>query len=98
MDLRAKRTLLRCVALTVLAATPSAARAQTWNLVWSDEFNGTAVDRNKWHLEGGGGGWGNNELEYYTNGNNASSSGGALVIEARRESVGGNSYTSSRMT
>jgi beta-glucanase (GH16 family) len=98
MDLRAMRALLRCVPLGVLALAAPAARAQTWSLVWSDEFNGPSVDRNNWNFETGGGGWGNNELEYYSNGNNASIQNGALVIEARRENVGGMSYTSSRMT
>ncbi len=40
----------------------------TWNLVWSDEFNGTAgsaPDSNKWRYDVGGGGWGNNEEEVY---------------------------------
>jgi beta-glucanase (GH16 family) len=98
MDLRAMRTFLRCLPFVVLAAAAPAAHAQTWNLVWSDEFNGTSVDRANWNFEVGGGGWGNHELEYYTNGNNASIQNGALVIEARRENVGGMNYTSSRMT
>ncbi len=98
MDLRAMRTLLRCLPLGVLAAVAPAAHAQTWNLVWSDEFNGTSVDGSKWNFEVGGGGWGNNELQYYTNGSNASIQAGALVIEARAQNVGGMSYTSSRMT
>jgi beta-glucanase (GH16 family) len=98
MDLRAMRTFLRCLSLGVLAAVAPAAHAQTWNLVWSDEFNGASVDRSKWNFEEGGHGWGNNELEYYTNGNNSSIVNGALVIEARREDVGGRNYTSSRMT
>jgi beta-glucanase (GH16 family) len=97
MDKRAMRTLLCSLPLAVLAVAAPAAHAQTWNLVWSDEFNGTSVDRNKWTFEVGGHGWGNNELEYYTNGNNSSIQNGALVIEAREENVGGMSYTSSRM-
>jgi hypothetical protein len=71
-----------------------------WQLVWSDEFNGTAVDRGKWILETGGHGWGNNELQYYTDrtaGANAFVEDGHLVIEARRESFGGREYTSARM-
>jgi len=35
---------------------------ERWVQVWSDEFNGGSVDRNKWHYEIGGGGWGNNEM------------------------------------
>jgi hypothetical protein len=30
-----------------------------WVQVWSDEFNGAGVDRNKWTIEKGAGGWGN---------------------------------------
>lgn len=66
-------------------------------LVWSDEFDGSSVDTSKWHFETGGGGWGNNELEYYQS-SNATISDGNLVITAKKESVGGQSYTSTRMT
>ena len=66
-------------------------------LVWSDEFNGTAVDTSKWHFETGGGGWGNNEEEYYQP-HNATVANGNLVITVKKESVGGESYTSTRMT
>jgi beta-glucanase (GH16 family) len=73
----------------------------TWRLVWSDEFNGTALDRSRWILETGGHGWGNNELEYYTDRTGAAANarveGGNLVIEARREDFGGRLYTSARM-
>jgi hypothetical protein len=70
-----------------------------YRLTWSDEFNGTAVDNNNWNYETGGGGWGNNELEYYTNStNNSYISQGCLVIEARKETIGNNNYTSARLT
>ncbi len=106
------RLLRLVILLSVLAAVvalagleaPRPAQAQTsWNLVWSDEFNGTSVNTSNWTFETGGGGWGNNELEYYTNGQNATVSGGILTIEARRESGGFNcwngpcQWTSSRM-
>lgn len=68
-----------------------------YSLVWSDDFNGTAVDTSKWVFETGGGGWGNNELEYYQS-KNATVSNGNLVITAKKESVGGEPYTSTRMT
>ncbi|HVV55509.1 MAG TPA: glycoside hydrolase family 16 protein, partial [Mucilaginibacter sp.] len=61
------------------------------------EFDGNAVDTSKWHFETGGGGWGNNEQEYYQ-ASNATVSNGNLVITAKKESVGGESYTSTRMT
>lgn len=70
-----------------------------YTLVWSDEFNGTTINTNDWTFETGGGGWGNNELEYYTNtSNNAYISNGNLIIEARKETIGSNNYTSARMT
>ncbi|MFJ6198147.1 discoidin domain-containing protein [Micromonospora sp. NPDC092111] len=68
-------------------------------LVFSDEFNGAAgskPDPAKWTIDPGTGQ--NNELQYYTNNDNASMDGtGSLVIEARRETVNGRSYTSHRM-
>ena len=68
-----------------------------YQLVWSDEFDGTAVDTSKWNFETGGGGWGNNELEYYQP-DNATVANGNLMITAKKESVGGEQYTSARMT
>jgi beta-glucanase (GH16 family) len=68
-----------------------------YQLVWSDEFNGTAIDTANWVFETGGGGWGNNELEYYQAAN-ATVDSGNLKITAKKESVGGEPYTSARMT
>jgi beta-glucanase (GH16 family) len=67
-------------------------------LVWSDEFNGKTLNASNWTNETGGGGWGNNELEYYTNSvKNTFLTGGCLVIEARKETIGTNDYTSARI-
>ena len=54
--------------LFVFACGFGHAQGQTWNLIWSDEFNGTTIDNTKWTHELGTGdwGWGNNELQYYT--------------------------------
>ena len=70
-----------------------------WNIVWSDEFNGTSIDTSKWAFEtGNNNGWGNSEREYYTSRtNNAYVSNGILHIVARQESTNGFSYTSARM-
>lgn len=68
----------------------------TYALVWSDEFDGTSVDASKWTFETGGGGWGNNEKEYYQS-QNATIDNGNLVITAKKETVDGMPYTSSRM-
>ena len=68
------------------------------NIVWSDEFDGTAIKTNIWTYDTGNGGWGNNEREYYTSRtNNAYVSNGFLHIVANAENYGGSSYTSARM-
>lgn len=70
-----------------------------WNIVWSDEFDGTAISSGSWTFEtGNNNGWGNNELEYYTGrSQNAYVTNGMLHIVARQESLGGFNYTSARM-
>lgn len=73
--------------------------ATAWNIVWSDEFNGTLVNSSNWVFEtGNNNGWGNSELEYYTSRpQNASVAGGFLHITAQKESFSGFNYTSARM-
>lgn len=67
-------------------------------LVWSDEFDGTSLNGTNWTYELGGNGWGNSELQYYTNSSkNSFLSGGYLVLEARKEIVSSNDYTSARI-
>src|SRR5438094_339158 len=89
------RRLISVVSLIALAAARLAG-AQTYNLTWSDEFSGSSVSSSNWKFETGGGGWGNHELEYYQSAN-ASAANGVLTIQARKENVGGESYTSARM-
>lgn len=74
--------------------------AGNWNLAWSDEFNGTALDTNVWNYEIGNGnwGWGNGEKEYYTNSTkNVEVSNGTLKIHALKENMGNQQYTSGRI-
>ena len=72
--------------------------AQTYSLVWSEEFDGPTLDLSKWVHEIGAGGWGNNELQYYTaNPNNIFIDTGYLNIVGQIESVGGANFTSSRI-
>jgi beta-glucanase (GH16 family) len=77
---------------------------RSWELVWSDEFDGAAgesPDASKWVFDigTGQGGWGNQELQYYTNRpENVSMDGeGNLVITARSESFSGSAFTSARI-
>ena len=73
-----------------------------WELVWSDEFDGSSLDSSKWNIQTGDGtaegipGWGNNELQSYQAAN-ISVGGGNLTITAREESAGGREYTSGRI-
>jgi len=89
------------IATTVASAEPN---RQTYNLVWSDEFNGSSLDMSNWVIETGGHGWGNGEREYYTNGNNLIFNGSTMTIQARKENPPGSScwygtcqYSSSRL-
>lgn len=86
--------------ITLFPAGKAANAATSWNLVWSDEFNGTSLNTADWTAEIGIGssGWGNNELQYYTNrSQNLQVTGGNLVITAQKESYSGSSYTSARI-
>lgn len=83
-----------------LVAAGSAASAQM-QLVWQDEFDGTALDPTKWEAQQGTGcpslcGWGNNELQAYR-AENAVVGGGVLRIVAKRENYQGRQYTSARI-
>ena len=77
--------------------------AQSWKLVWSDEFDGTYLDESKWEYMLGDGtsfglpsGWGNNELQWYTD-DNITIEDGKLIITAKEQSMSGKDYTSSRI-
>ena len=70
-------------------------RAIAYQLVWSDEFNGTSVNTANWNLDNGNPNV-NNEKEYYQAAN-ATVSGGNLVITARQQSMGGQPYTSAKL-
>lgn len=83
---------------------------QTWQLVWSDEFEGNGLpDSDKWYFDtqGNNWDWGNNEDQNYTPATyanpNAWLEDGKLVIEARKEEYTWpgdgetKSYTSARL-
>ncbi len=79
--------------------------SESYQLVWSDEFDYEGLpDDNKWSYDIGNGcpnicGWGNNELEYYTESKleNARVENGHLIIEAHKEQVKYNKYSSARL-
>jgi len=95
-----------CGGQATLTSNTTTPPAQSYQLVWSDEFSGadgSAPDAGKWAIQTGGNGWGNNELEYYTTRpQNVQVSGGNLVITALKEDYTGpdqvlRHYTSARM-
>jgi beta-glucanase (GH16 family) len=71
-----------------------------WRLVWSDEFDRNGrPDPSKWGYNIGGNGWGNRELQHYTaSKENARVEDGHLIIEARRDGLNDQPYTSARLT
>ena len=93
---------------TSFTTTTSLTIRQTWDLVWSDEFDGAEVNAANWTAQTGDGSdiaeqdppldrWGNNEQQWYL-GDNAAVVDGNLVITARAEEVEpGFPYTSARV-
>ena len=71
-----------------------------YEVLWSDEFDGKAVDTTQWNFETGDHGWGNNEWQNYTDGENAEVSEGTLKIISRKQNEGQKvgDYTSARIT
>ena len=95
-----KRILIfTTVFMIAFASIMAENKNEKWKLVWSDEFNGTSLDKTKWGYDIGNGfwsgdtwisGWGNNEKEYYTDREkNVKVSDGKLVITAHKESYKG---------
>ena len=103
------KTLIRggirsAVIAGALALFGGAASAQ-YDLVWSDEFDGAALNPANWEIQTGTGtnyglpaGWGNNELQFYTGRpENIVVADGVLRIIARNEWYGFRNYTSARI-
>jgi len=96
-----KKFSLIIISCITLSASTNSAMAQTKKkLVWSDEFNYKGLpDSTKWSYDVGGSGWGNNELQYYTfkQKGNARVENGHLIIEAKKENIEKNAYSSARL-
>ena len=82
---------------------PAAVNAETRDfnlyteLVWSDEFDGSALDASKWSPEVRDV-WFNNELQATTSSrDNVTVTNGNLVITAKREAYNGRDFTSARI-
>jgi beta-glucanase (GH16 family) len=95
-------TIRHLVLLTAIAMTVFSGFAYSdYQLVWSDEFDGTSLNAANWSYQIMGDG-GNNELQYYTSrAQNSWVANGVLTIQALKEDyvVGGTTYhyTSARL-
>ena len=98
-----RKVIAAVVAVTLVLGIPIASKVVTdvkaadYELVWSDEFDGTSLDRSNWTVETGTGdwGWGNNEQQYYRDSvDNIEISDGTLKIHALKQNYGGKQYTS----
>ena len=85
--------ILSLVASSFVALPPTKetkAAEEEWNLQWSDEFDGSSLNRNVWNVEVNGyGGW-NEEHQYYKDGDDTIQvSDGTLKIIGRKQTVWG---------
>lgn len=74
-------------------------KAQGRKMIWSEEFNSSALDNRVWTISEGDGcpnlcGWGNNERQHYTQKNHRLENG-MLYIKAEKK---GDHFTSTRIT
>lgn len=101
------RTINLIASAALLALVSCAPKAPEYQLVWSDEFDGTEINTDYWNLEDNARGGGNAELQYFAP-KNASierhpvSGESCLVLSAQREDYyyGDNGYrpcTSARL-
>jgi beta-glucanase (GH16 family) len=91
------RTSCFIIIFVLLGSISEKIMAQDYKLVWSDEFNGTALDTTKWGYQfGNQHGWGNNEKEYYR-AENVVVKDSFLTIIAKKENYKDCEYTSSRI-
>lgn len=75
------------------ATDSSEATAPAWSLVWSDDFDGEALDQSKWAREQSCWGGGNNERQCYTERTeNVRVDDGVLVLTAHTEEFTGALY------
>lgn len=110
-----KHVLFYLLVLAILACNDDddlpapTAEYEGYTLVWSDEFDASAINNSNWTYELGDGtnyglppGWGNNELQIYTDDvansyiEKDADGVSALVISAMEESPG--NYTSAKLT
>ncbi|WP_449301153.1 di-heme oxidoredictase family protein [Pseudoalteromonas fenneropenaei] len=105
--MRRPRSKVRALLIAVAALAVPQTQAAVGNLLWEDNFN--SLDQAIWNIDTGDGcaqglcGWGNQELQWYSENNiriediSGEAGNKGLVIEARREAMGGKSFTSGKI-
>lgn len=91
------KQLLFCASSLLMSSVMS---AQNYELIWSDEFDGSELNREVWNYEIGTGewGWGNDEKQYYTDRKeNVNVADNKLTITCKKEAYNGSNYTSGRI-
>jgi len=92
--MRYKLKVLFEIVFVFLMFFSSKTMSQNWQLVWSDEFDGTTLNMDNWNIVEGGSGFGNQEKQFYTSRpQNLKVENGNLVITALLEN-----YTVGSMT
>jgi len=85
--------LCECAPGPLVARDPS-----ELELVWSDDFDNSSVQEDKWSIVKAGGGFGNGELQYYTDHDeNVRLEQGVLRITARCDEYHGHAFTSAKL-
>lgn len=86
--------IVACAALPVQADSAP----EGYVLLWSDEFDGTELDRDIWNIEINDTGCGNHELQYYIDSpSTVSVADGCLSLTACRRELDGHSFVSGRI-
>jgi beta-glucanase (GH16 family) len=95
------RTLLFIILFVLMAGI---IHAQTYNLVWEDNFDGNTIDSSKWNIEQKIGVWNtgsNREFQHYRKENVTVGGDGlgnnCMIITAKKEEYNGYHYTSGRV-
>lgn len=89
--------------ILLFACLTIACQAQSeYQLQWSDEFDGTELNRDYWNVEDNARGGGNAELQYYTPRNisiekHPATGESCLVLTAKKEDYGNRPCTSARL-
>jgi beta-glucanase (GH16 family) len=98
------RQIISILFSSILMVTIGTATAQTYQLVWEDNFNGSTLDSSKWNIEQRIGVWNtgsNSEFQHYKKENVTVGEDGTgnncMIITAIREEYNGYHFTSGRV-